>query len=195
MNGIKLGGWLKKHRVTALDELCKITKDTFEMLDKQPGMAIINEEIESWAKENKLLKKVLKEKWAKEQIEQQLNEMSRGELEKLLSDGITLKIFNLENPKLKIVTQKLQKLPDEELKLIESGKLYSCNYIGIAKFETDCALVPLYQKIMKMTGISTSNLVAPLDVGPLLDLFKEDETEEKKAKDVKKSKSASKKSP
>ncbi len=121
--------------------------------------------VRSCYKENKLLKRVLNEKWAKEQIEQQLNKMTGTELMDLLDDGLALKIFKSEKPeapKLEIFKLEIpsvdvigqdgllpSKISDKELKLVESGRLYLCDYVGIGRLD-DCALTQLYQEIIKM---------------------------------------------
>jgi hypothetical protein len=94
----------------------------------------------------------LDEKWAKEQIEQQLDKASEKELVRLLRDGVHLKIYNLEKPELRITATKLGKLPKEEMELIKSGRLYICDDIGISKFGEDCVLVPIYQRLLQKTG-------------------------------------------
>lgn len=164
--------WRKGHSERILDELCKITKNKFERSDKQAKlvtewekargdrrkeldnelMELFDESEKSWDKENKLLKRVLKEKWAKEQIERQLDKVSKAELERLLRDGVRLKIFNLEKPELRITVMKLGKLPKKEIELMESGRLYLCNHVGISKFGADCALVSVYQRLLEKTG-------------------------------------------
>jgi len=162
--------WIKRRGEGALDELCRITKNAFERNDKQMELAhkwekakgdrkeelsrelekLHVEEVDSWDKENKLLKRVLKEKWAKEQIEQQLNEMDETILTSLLRDGITLEILNLEEPQLKIVSRLPSgKLPDNELKLLDSGRFYKCRAFGISKFGANCALVYVEQRLRK----------------------------------------------
>jgi tetratricopeptide (TPR) repeat protein len=159
--------WIKRRSEGALDELCKITKNNLERFELKRAkgdrhMKFDSEPVKSWDRENQLLKRVLKEKWAKEQIEQQLNKMTGAELVDLLNDGLALKIFKFERPeepKLEIFMLKMPsvdiigqekrlrpKISDKEIKLIESERLYLCDYVGLSQL-ADCALVYLYQKV------------------------------------------------